>query len=90
MKNSPFKLTYYFGLLLFLIPILSIIFIIILSITYNRKDKSYKEPKKVVETKIVTKIVYDTVKVKVPKQKITPKINIESKKLDTNNIKDSL
>jgi hypothetical protein len=90
MKNSPFKLTYYFGLLLFLITILSIIFIIILSITYNRKDKSYEEPKKVVETKIVTKIVYDTVKVKVPKQKITPKINIEPKKLDTNIIKDSL
>ena len=59
-------------------------------ITYNRKDKSYEEPKKVVETKIVTKIVYDTVKVKVPKQKITPKINIEPKKLDTNIIKDSL
>jgi hypothetical protein len=90
MKKSPFKLTYYFGLLLFLIPVFLIIFIIILSITYNRKDKSYEEPKKVVKTKIVTKIVYDTVSVKVPKQKLTPNINIESKKQDTNIIKDSL
>lgn len=90
MKPSPFKQTYYFGLIMFSIPIFLLLLIGIFSFDYGRKDESYEEPKKVIETKIVTKIVYDTVRVEKPKQKPLPKVVNEPKKVDTNIIKDSL
>lgn len=90
MKNSPFKLTYYFGLIMLSIPTFLLLLIGIFSLNYGRKDESYTEPKKVIETKVVTKIVYDTIKVEKPKQKSIPKVDTEPKKVDTNIIKDSL
>lgn len=90
MNPSPFKQTYYSGLIMFSIPLFLLLLIGIFSFDYSRKDKSYEEPKKVIETKIVTKIVYDTVRVEKPKQKPLPKVVNEPKKVDTNIIKDSL
>jgi len=90
MKNSPFKLTYYFGLLTFSIPVFLFLLASIFTITHKRKDESYETPKKIIETKIVTKIVYDTVRVEKPKQKSSPKIVVEPKKVDTNIVRDSL
>lgn len=88
MNPSPFKQTYYYGLIMFSIPVFILLLVGIFTFSYGRKDESYVEPKKVVETKIVTKIVYDTVRVE--KQKTTPKVVNEPKKVDTNIIKDSL
>ena len=73
---------------MFSIPVFILLLVGIFTFSYGRKDESYVEPKKVVETKIVTKIVYDTVRVE--KQKTTPKVVNEPKKVDTNIIKDSL
>lgn len=88
MNPNPFKQTYYYGLIMFSIPVFILLLVGIFTFSYGRKDESYVEPKKVVETKIVTKIVYDTVRVE--KQKTTPKVVNEPKKVDTNIIKDSL
>ena len=90
MNPNPFKQTYYYGLIMFSIPVFILLLVGIFTFSYGRKDESYVEPKKVVETKIVTKIVYDTVRVEKQKQKTTPKVVNEPKKVDTNIIKDSL
>jgi hypothetical protein len=90
MKNSPFKLTYYLGLFTFSIPIFFILVVVISTITYKHTNKSYEETKPLIKTKIEKHVVYDTVYVDRPKQKIPPKIVTEVKKIDTNIIKDSL
>lgn len=82
MKNSPFKKTFYFGLSLFLSPIIVIGVIIILTAI-----NSTSKPKKVEVIKEVVfppenVIDHDTVYIERPRPKATPKV-VEPIKIDT-------
>lgn len=93
MKNNPFKLTYYFGLLMLFIPIFFVILIIFFTFVSNSsKEKNKKEI--VVEKQKV--IVYDTIVIEktrpksikpfLPKIQITETNNIDSEKTLTDTL----
>ena len=86
MNNSPFKKTFYFGLSLFLSPVIVTGVIILLTIL-----NSTPKPKKV---QVIKEVVFppenvvdhDTVYIERPKPKITPKVTpkvVEPIKTDT-------
>lgn len=83
MKKNVFKLTFYFGLSIFLIPIFLIGLALFYTITGNSKPKEVikQKPEIVFETK--EKFIYDTVFVEKPKSKPSPKVLVEPKKIDS-------
>ncbi len=90
MKKNVFKLTFYFGLSIFLIPAFLISIALFYAITGNSKPKEQikQTPEVVFETK--EKIIYDTVFVEKPKSKPTPKILVDVKKIDSTKNTDTI
>jgi hypothetical protein len=83
MKQNPFKLTFYFGLSIFLIPIFILSIALIYAITGNSKSKEDIKPKPEVVFETKETVIYDTVFIEKPKSKPTPKVLIEVKKVDS-------
>jgi hypothetical protein len=83
MKKNAFKLTFYFGLSIFLIPIFLISIALVYAVTGNSKSKEEIKPKPEVVFETKEKVIYDTVYVERPKSKPTPKILVEEKKIDS-------
>jgi hypothetical protein len=83
MKKNAFKLTFYFGLSIFLIPIFLISIALVYAVTGNSKSKEEIKPKPEVVFETKEKVIYDTVYVERPKSKPTPKILVDSKKIDS-------
>jgi hypothetical protein len=83
MKKNAFKLTFYFGLSIFLIPIFIITIALIYAITGNSKTKEEIKPKPEVVFETKETVIYDTVFVEKPKSKPSPKILVEEKKIDS-------
>jgi len=82
MKNSPFQKTFYFGLTLFLTPIvLTGVIAILVMVNSSPKPKKVEVIKEVVFPPDNV-IEHDTVYVEKPKPKIVPKI-VEPIKVDT-------
>ena len=82
MKKSPFKKTFYFGLTLFLTPIvLAGVIAILVMVNSSPKPKKVEVIKEVVFPPDNV-IEHDTVYVEKPKPKIVPKI-VEPIKVDT-------
>jgi hypothetical protein len=79
MSSSPFKKTFYFGLSIFLTPII-ITLVITLFMFLNRTSK-IKPVKVIKEVTFLPEnvIEHDTVYVEKPKPKVVPKITIEPK-----------
>ena len=83
MKKNAFKLTFYFGLSIFLIPIFLISLISFYAIKENSKSTNKIKPKPEVIFETKEKVIYDTVFVERPKSKPTPKILVDAKKIDS-------
>jgi hypothetical protein len=83
MKKNTFKLTFYFGLSIFLIPIFILSIALIYAITGNSKSKEDIKPKPEVVFETKETVIYDTVFIENPKSKPTPKVLIEVKKVDS-------
>lgn len=96
MSSSPFKKTFYFGLILILSPIF-IAGIISLLIFVNKgsevkKEKVIKEvtfPSENVVSSPKNTVEHDTVYVETPKPKIIPKVVVEPKKIDSVKVTDT-
>jgi hypothetical protein len=83
MKKNTFKLTFYFGLSIFLIPIFIISIALFYTIKANSKSTEDIKPKPEVVFETKETVIYDTVFVEKPKSKPTPKILVEEKKIDS-------
>jgi hypothetical protein len=90
MKQSPFKMTFIFGLIIFLVPIFLVSLILLFNFVGKSKQEVKETPKKevVVETKKV--IVYDTVIIERPKPKVKKEEPIVETQRDTEQITDTL
>ena len=89
MKTSPFKKTFYFGLSIFLTPILIALTITLLTFV-NRNPKTKKvEVKKEIVFPPDNVVEHDTVYIERPKPKLTPKPVIEPKIIDTVKVTDT-
>ena len=89
MKTSPFKKTFYFGLSIFLTPIFIVITITLLTFVNNSPKTKKVEVKKEIVFPPDNVIEHDTVYIERPKPKLTPKIVIEPKKIDTVKVTDT-
>ncbi len=92
MKQSPFKTTFIFGLLIFLIPIFLVGLILIFNFVGSSKQEVNQEPKKELVVKTKKVIVYDTVTkiIERPKPKIKKEEPVVEVQRDTEQITDTL
>lgn len=90
MKQNPFKATFIFGLIIFLVPVFLVGLILFFNFVGSSKQEVKQEPKKevVVETKKV--IVYDTVVIERQKPKIKKEEPVVEVQRDTEQITDTL